>query len=493
MLAVVAYPASFETTGNSTSHLAELDQCISALLSDRAALHLLPFCPNDGDGGFAPSDWCAVDERLGDWSDVRRIAAKRRLVVDGIYNHVGVSHTIARKFFEAPAEFRHLVYAFEGSEEIPVQSRSPRGGTPLRVYVLAEQTWHLWQTFGRAAVDVRLDDDSVRAEVIRNLDHLVSLGVWAVRLDAAAYYAKPVRHGEQQLHHPDAHRLAREIALLAISRGLVAIAQLDCDENGAGYFPPENYQVPIVDYSYSAHLALALLTSDASELIEHLEITAGLGRILIRAPRTHDGILLRSGLLGGPARSLLVRRAAAVGIKARIVDGEAYELNCSLPHLCGRDTDQEGRHRRLLIAVAISAFVPGWCFLYLPMLLDYEPELYRAADADPRSLNRTMMPGGYWRRVLATDYGASMHCLLGYLASIHGTAVTGDEADVEPAVGQDGRVLVLDRTRVRLRLVANMDPHEEIDVSRFVRGALERGWHASERRLGRLGFGFWRY
>ena len=195
----------------------------------------------------------------------------------------------------------------------------------------------------------------------------------------------------------------------------------------------------------------------------------------------------------GQHAPFFVRRAAAVGIKARIVDGEAYELNCSLPHLCGHNTDQEGRHRRLLIAVAISAFVPGWCFLYLPMLLDYEPERYLAAGTDPRSLNRAMMPGGYWRRVLTTEYGASMHCLLGYLASIRGTAVTGDEANAEPAVGQDGRVLILDRTRDRLRLVANMDPHEEIDVSRFVRGALERGWHASGRRLGRLGFGFWRY
>ena len=53
-------------------------------------VHLLPFFdPIDGaDAGFDPIDHAAVDARLGNWDDVRAIAAETDVMADLIVNHV---------------------------------------------------------------------------------------------------------------------------------------------------------------------------------------------------------------------------------------------------------------------------------------------------------------------------------------------------------------------------------------------------------------------
>ena len=53
-------------------------------------VHLLPFyVPIDGsDAGFDPSDHTAVDPRVGDWVDVRRLGVSLDVMADLIVNHV---------------------------------------------------------------------------------------------------------------------------------------------------------------------------------------------------------------------------------------------------------------------------------------------------------------------------------------------------------------------------------------------------------------------
>ena len=53
-------------------------------------VHVLPFFdPIDGaDAGFDPVDHTRVDPRLGDWSDIRALAADYSVMADLIVNHV---------------------------------------------------------------------------------------------------------------------------------------------------------------------------------------------------------------------------------------------------------------------------------------------------------------------------------------------------------------------------------------------------------------------
>ena len=494
MIFVTAYPGTFvlESTESARPPLAELAACLDALVPREVGLYLLPFNPSDGDGGFAPGDWYAVDRAYGTAADIRRLATTRRLVVDGVYNHVGVSHPLARAFFAAPSRHAHVVHAYRRDTprfELP----SPRGGSVIRSHVLDGEIWQVWQTFGPAAVDIRLDDPSVRAEVVSHLEHLAATGIWGVRLDAAAYYAKPSRAGEAQLHHRDARRLVRELASLARGHGLEVLVQLDCDDAGMRYFPDAGDDVTMVDYGYSAQLALALLSSDARSLAAHLAHTTRLAVRVARAPRTHDGIMLRSGLLDPEARSALVDLAGRFGIRARNVGGEPYELNCALPDLLHRGTTPEGRWRRIEIAVAVSAFVSEWCFLYLPMLLDFVPETNVEADGDPRSVNRQSMPARVWRELATSKKGESLRRLLAYLVRVCASSRDRDDLHVAAPEGYGGRVLTVDRRAERVMLVANLDLERAVDVGGLARGKLSNAWRASATSLGPLGFGFWEY
>ena len=53
-------------------------------------VHILPFfTPHDGaDAGFDPADHTQVDPRLGDWSDIARLAQRYEVMADVIVNHV---------------------------------------------------------------------------------------------------------------------------------------------------------------------------------------------------------------------------------------------------------------------------------------------------------------------------------------------------------------------------------------------------------------------
>jgi hypothetical protein len=356
-------------------------------------LHLLPFYPSSGDSGFAPDDWFSVDPSFGTVDDLADVARSRPVIIDGVYNHVGLGHPLTERFCAEPTDSGPIV-AFRGSVRHDAQA-SPRGGSALRPWILHGEEWTVWQTFNDAALDVDLDHPTIRSDIVRHLDFLVGLGVRGLRVDAPAYYAK--RAGERQRHHDGSVRLAREVTQLAHSRALFVTAQLDADSDGARYFAAARQPVPIVDYAYSPHLALALASEDPRALAHHLAATQNADVPLLRAPRTHDGVLMRSKNLGEAQKRRLVDLANAEGLSVRVIDDDPYELNASFPRICAIRVSQPQTWQRLELAIALTCFLPGVAYLYLPMLLGYTPE-YEASPtehSDPRVLNRLPMPTRY--------------------------------------------------------------------------------------------------
>ena len=53
-----------------------------------SGVHILPFFPFSSDDGFAVTDYRAVNQRLGEWSDIARIAQRFHLMSDLVLNHV---------------------------------------------------------------------------------------------------------------------------------------------------------------------------------------------------------------------------------------------------------------------------------------------------------------------------------------------------------------------------------------------------------------------
>ncbi|MGA2269043.1 MAG: alpha-amylase family glycosyl hydrolase [Bryobacteraceae bacterium] len=488
MIVIGAYPDSVGVQRQGLSLLRSLGEFVSRLVPNGVGLHILPFYPSSGDYGFAPDDWFKVRPDLGDWGDIEQLSAERRIIVDGVYNHVGVGHHFVRDFYAAPTTDGAL-YAYPSHAGVTGPS-SPRGVPVLRRHSLQSGAWDLWQTFSTASVDIRLDNPDVQDEIRRHLEFLANRGVWAVRLDGCAYYGKSPC--QEQFHHPAAQGYARAIAAMAKHAGLRVLAQLDCDPQGAAYFPRIlGYDVPAVDYAYSALLVEALLTENAIPLMEHLRRTWQLPCEVVRPPRTHDGILLQSDLLPSASFDSIVSIAQRFALPIRISNGEYYELNSSFPHVCSLGVDGEGMWARLRMIAALTAFLPGWSYFYLPILLGDVPEDRYRGDADPRLVNRLPLDPGSINTFLASRDFNRMRLLLAYLFDLSHPS-SDDHGLADPCVGLYGdSVICVNWPGAGARLLCNFSKNRSLrlEVLHLAEPAYSERANATELRP--LGFGIW--
>jgi sucrose phosphorylase len=490
LIVVGAYPLSFVVSDSARSPLAQLAQMVDQVLPENVAIHLLPFGPSSGDWGFAPDDWFSVRPDLGEWRDVEQLARLRKLVVDGVYNHVGLGHPWAKRFFSEPS-LDHPVHAYQDAGDLPC-ARSPRGGPVLRRYDIAGQVWQIWQTFSDSAVDLRLQSPAVLDDVERHLDLLVSKGIWGLRIDAPAYFAKYV--GEIHRHHPQAYVLSRSVVAMVLDRGLAGMAQLDCDENGIEYFPYSmGYDIPIVDYAYSAHLALAILIDDPTTFAQHVRDTWNLPCAVIRPPRTHDGVLMRSKLFDPRSKARLVSESAALGVEVRVIDDDPYEINTSLPFMYGRSVAHEQMLARLELALAVTAFVPGWPYYYLPALLEYAPEGHYKGDTDPRSVNRRPISREHIAAHIASGRSTRLRSILELLGRIEESFVGSERLEPQSVEVLVPSTLVIRRNSGEVGIVANFSKAAPTDVRHVLNGKTVI-WDGglSGGRLDPLGYCVWK-
>ena len=61
-------------------------------------VHILPFLKSTSDGGFAVSSHKLLDEKFGDWNDLKRLSKKHILMADLVLNHVSSSHPWVQQF-----------------------------------------------------------------------------------------------------------------------------------------------------------------------------------------------------------------------------------------------------------------------------------------------------------------------------------------------------------------------------------------------------------
>jgi len=282
MLIVGTYADGLASDESSAPAIPRLTKLLDLMLPPQVAIHLLPFYPSSGDGGFAIDDLFSVLPYLGTWHDIQTLATSRRLVVDGVYNHVGSGHWWVKQFMSSPQTVVHLLHAYR-SKDSGAGPISPRGQPVLQRYEIDGEVWHLWQTFSRAAVDVRLNNQEVQAEIDRHLQVLSNHGVWGVRLDAVAYYAKSL--GSQIRHNPGVFQLADLIAKRVEDHGMRVFAQIDCDADGRRYFAhPSQFHYIVNDFSYAAYLAHAILSHDPRLLAKHLVNTSSVKHICLNPP-----------------------------------------------------------------------------------------------------------------------------------------------------------------------------------------------------------------
>jgi sucrose phosphorylase len=188
------------------------------------SVHVLPYFPYSSDDGFAVIDYKTVNPKLGEWSDIERIANQFHLMTDLVINHVSrenlwfIDYLSRNKpgcdyFIEMPPETDVSEVVRPRSSPVLVPAHTHNG------------IHHVWATFGEDQIDVNFANPDVLFEFIDILLLYIDKGSRFIRLDAIAFLWKKL--GTRCINLRETHevvKLMRDIVDV-IAPGTVLITE----------------------------------------------------------------------------------------------------------------------------------------------------------------------------------------------------------------------------------------------------------------------------
>ncbi|GCL66312.1 sucrose phosphorylase [Pseudaquabacterium pictum] len=369
-------------------------------------VHLLPFFHTiDGaDAGFDPIDHTRVDDRLGDWGDVKRLAQHVDVMADVIVNHMSSDspqfQDFAARGSASPYDGLFLtmdaVFPQGATERDLLAIYRPRPGAPFTFVTLANgERRILWTTFTAKQVDIDVRHPQGRAYLLAILRQLADAGVTMVRCDAVGYAIK--KPGDSCFMMAETFAFIDEFAGIARGLGLEVLVEVH------SYYRKQIEIAQRVDWVYDFALPPLVLHALFFGTAAPLQAWARQRPAnAITVLDTHDGIGIidigadasdrtaRPGLVPPAELDQLVERIHAnSGGQSREATGAAasnldlYQVNCTFYDALGRD---DGAY---LIARAIQFFLPGVPQVYYVGLLAGENDMaLLKASGVGRDINR---------------------------------------------------------------------------------------------------------
>jgi sucrose phosphorylase len=163
-------------------------------------VHILPFFPSSADRGFAPMRYDVVDEKFGDFDDIKSLSDDYYLMFDYMVNHISAhspyyldflknkDNSIYKDFFIRYKDFWDNGEPTQEQVDV-IYKRKPRAP-----YVYAEfqdgTREKVWCTFSSEQIDLDLSKDETLEFTQNTISDLCEKGASVLRLDAFAYAIK---------------------------------------------------------------------------------------------------------------------------------------------------------------------------------------------------------------------------------------------------------------------------------------------------------------
>jgi amylosucrase len=191
-------------------------------------LHLMPVLrPREGenDGGYAVSDYRAIDPKLGTMDDLEELARVLRgrgisLCVDVVLNHTAMEHEWARRWVAGDPEYadfytafpdRNMPDAYERTIGQVFPDRAPGSFTWFDEANGGAGGW-VWTTFWSYQWDLNYANPDVFAAMLDTILWLANRGIDVFRLDAIPFAWK--RLGSTCINEPEVHSLVQALHAL---------------------------------------------------------------------------------------------------------------------------------------------------------------------------------------------------------------------------------------------------------------------------------------
>lgn len=279
------------------SPLETLHQFAKEHLKDSISLiHILPFFPYSSDDGFSVIDYRAVNESLGTWSQVEKIADDFGLMFDLVLNHCSRKSDWFEDFVAEIAPAGNYFITIDDPDIDLSQVTRPRTSPLLtKVKTRYSEKW-VWTTFSSDQIDLDFSNPDVLFEFLDILLFYLSKGATWIRLDAIAYLWKII--GTSCIHLPQTHevvKLFRDLLdMVAPSTVMLSETNVPHKEN-ISYFGNGDEAHAVYQFTLPPLLFHALLTGDASKLTKWASELSPPppGVTYLNFTASHDGIGVR--------------------------------------------------------------------------------------------------------------------------------------------------------------------------------------------------------
>jgi amylosucrase len=188
-------------------------------------LHLMPLFTvprGENDGGYAVSDYRAINPDIGTMEELSRLATSLRernisLVLDFVFNHTSDEHQWAQKAKAGDPEYINYYLTFSDRTEVDRFQQYLRDIFPT--VRKGSFTWNdnmqrwVWTTFNSYQWDLNYSNPAVFRAMAEEMLFLANQGVEVLRLDALAFIWK--RLGTDCENQPEAHTIIRAFNAIA--------------------------------------------------------------------------------------------------------------------------------------------------------------------------------------------------------------------------------------------------------------------------------------
>ena len=396
---LITYADSVYKNGEST--LITLRELLSKHFGSLSkVLHILPFLKSTSDGGFAVSSYECLEEKFGNWNDLKNISQKHILMADLVLNHISSSHPWVQQFINSQEPGISNIFSPDHNLDWTDVVR-PRSSSLFSNVNTKDGPKHVWTTFGPDQIDLNWHNPKMTIYFLSIIITYLTHGVKWFRLDAVGFIWK--ESGTTCLHLPKAHSIVKILRILLnnlLSDGLLITETNVPQRENLSYLVPEDEAHMAYNFPLPPILLEAIITSKADILNSWIFKWPELpeNTTLFNFTASHDGVGLRAleGLMNEQRiKDLLINCEKRGGLVShrRLSNGEdkPYELNISwwsAMEDSGIDSNRYQYERFLLTQLLVLA-LKGVPAFYLPALLASENDIKSfSLTGQRRDLNR---------------------------------------------------------------------------------------------------------